>query len=308
MRGRIVRLLAARALDKVEISKSLGLPPQKRAKLRELLNEMEVAGDVARIRKDRYVIPRDADLITGNIQFHANGSAHLLSEKAGQADLFIAAEDSFTAMHGDRVVARIIMEKPDGPARGRAAGQKPKQRAARVIRILERANETIVGTLQKTRNFFYVAADDPRFVHNLYVPEPSGPVRARVGDKVVARLDSWASRHVNPEGHVIEVLGPADKPGVDMLSIIRKHNLPGPFPEEVLREARALAPEIPAAEIARREDLRGRFIITIDPDDARDFDDAIEVERTPQGWRAAIHIADVSHYVKPRSPLDREAY
>jgi ribonuclease R len=307
IRSRILGLLRNRALDKVEISKSLDLPVQQRARLRELLREMEVGGEVARIRKDRYVLPKDADLVTGNIQFHASGSAHVLGEKAGEPDLYISAENTFTAMHGDRVVARI------GTESGQAAewkadfpGKQPR-REGRVIRILERANETIVGTLQKSRNFYFVVADDPRFVHNLYVPAPTPPLSAGVGDKVVARLDSWPSRHVNPEGHIAEVLGPAGSPGVDLLSIVRKYRLPGPFPQELVREAESLLSEIDTEEFARREDLRGRFIITIDPDDARDFDDAVEVERTDSGWSVGIHIADVSHYVHPKSGLDREA-
>lgn len=306
LRSRILKLVAERPLDKVELSKQLDLPAEERGALRRLLSSMERDGALARIRKDRYVIPQEADLFTGVIQFHASGTAHVLAEKAGESDLFIAPENSWTAMHGDRVVARLVREKPsfDQPR-----GRQPRaaRQEGRVIRVLERANETIVGTLQKTRNFFFVVADDPRFVHNLYVPEPKPPLRPKVGDKVVAKLDSWPTRHVNPEGHVVEVLGAADAPGVDMLSIIRKHRLPGPFPEEVEREARALVTEIPSDEIKRREDLRGNFIFTIDPDDAKDFDDAINVERTGQGWRVGIHIADVSHYIRPKSPLDREA-
>jgi ribonuclease R len=307
IRSRILGLLRDRALNKVEISKSLDLPVHQRAKLRELLREMEVGGEVARIRKDRYVLPKDADLVTGNIQFHASGAAHVLGEKAGEPDLYISGENTFTAMHGDRVVARINMEngRPAQPKSG-FPGKQPR-REGRVIRILERANETIVGTLQKSRNFYFVVADDPRFIHNLYVPEPSPPLSAGIGDKVVAHLDTWPSRHVNPEGHIVEVLGPAGSPGVDLLSIVRKYRLPGPFPGEVLREAESLPPEIDAEELGRREDLRGRFIITIDPDDARDFDDAIEVERTDSGWIVGIHIADVSHFVRPKSALDREA-
>ncbi len=305
LRARILKLVAERPLDKVELSKSLDLPPDDRGALRNLLANMERDGELARIRKDRYVIPQEADLFTGVIQFHASGTAHVLAEKTGEGDLFIAPENTWTAMHGDRVVARMVREKPsfDQPGRQpRAARQE-----GRVIRVLERVNETIVGTLQKTRNFFFVVADDPRFVHNLYVPEPKPPLKVRIGDKVVAKLDSWETRHVNPEGHVVEVLGAADAPGVDMLSIIRKHRLPGPFPTEVEREAQALVTEIPPEELARREDLRGNFIFTIDPDDAKDFDDAINVERTGQGWRVGIHIADVSHYIRPKSPLDREA-
>ena len=307
LRSRILGLLTERALNKVEISKSLGLAVQQRGKLRELLRDMEVGGEVARIRKDRYVIPQDADLVTGAIQFHASGSAHVLGEKAGQADLFISAENTFTAMHGDRVVARLITEAASTGEWKRGRPAKSPRREGRVIRILERVNETIVGTLQRSRNFYFVVADDPRFVHNLYVPSPVPPLSAGIGDKVVAKLDAWPSRHVNPEGHVVEVLGPAGSPGVDMLSIIRKYRLPPEFPREVIHEAENLSHEIHPEEVERRVDLRDRFIVTIDPDDARDFDDAIEVESTQDGWTVGIHIADVSHYVAPKSKLDREA-
>jgi ribonuclease R len=302
LRASILRVLADRPLDKVEISKELRLPAANRARLRELLDQMEVAGDIARIRKDRYIIPKEADLFTGTIQFHATGAAHVLSERPGEPDLYISAENSYTAMHGDRVVARIATEKPVDWVPGRTP-----RREGRVIRILKRASETIVGTLQKSKNFFYLVADDPRFVHNVYLQAPLPPLYANVGDKVVAHLDAWPSRHVNPEGHIIEVLGPVGKPGVDMLSIIRKHRLPMQFPPDVLREANEVSPEVHPREAARREDLRGKFIITIDPDDAKDFDDAIDVERTADGWAVGIHIADVSHYVRQKSALDREA-
>ncbi|MEI6493062.1 MAG: VacB/RNase II family 3'-5' exoribonuclease, partial [Verrucomicrobiota bacterium] len=299
----ILRILAERPLDNAEISQSLKLDPSLRTKLLGLLRDMELAGDIARIRKDRFIIPQAADLFTGNIQFHASGTAHVLSEKTGAPDLFISPENTFTAMHGDRVVARVSVE--------RAAGRRPGAEAVhegRVIRILNRANETIVGTLQKSKNFFYLVADDPRFVHNLYLQAPVPPLQANVGDKVVAHLDSWPSRHVNPEGHIIEVLGPVGKPGVDMLSIIRKHQLPTDFPPAVLQEAGRVSPEVDLREAGKRDDLRGKFIFTIDPDDAKDFDDAIDVERTASGWKLGIHIADVSHYVRPKTTLDREAH
>ncbi len=303
LRNDILRLLAERPLDKVEISKALHLDPGLRTKLLGILRDMEIAGDLARIRKDRYIIPEAADLLTGNIQFHASGTAHVLSEKPGEPDLFISPENSFTAMHGDRVVARVSAE---GGAKRRSGRSGVPE--GRVIRILSRANETLVGTLQKSKNFFYLVADDPRFVHNLYLQAPVPPLSVNIGDKVVARLDSWPSRHVNPEGHIIEVLGPMGKPGVDMLSIIRKHQLPTDFPPAILQEAGRIPHEVDPREAARREDLRGKFIFTIDPDDAKDFDDAIDVERTPFGWKVGIHIADVSHYVRPQTPLDREAH
>jgi len=303
LRGGILRELARQPLDRAELAQRLKLQPEVAGRLPGLLREMESSGAIARIRKDRYIIPKEADLFPGRIQFHASGTAHVLAEKPGEPDLFISPENTYTAMHGDKVVARLITDQRPGRDRGAARGR----REGRVIRILERANETIVGTLQKSKSFFYVVADDPRFVHNLYVPAPQQPLVARIGDKVVAHLDAWPSRHVNPEGHIVEVLGAADAPGVDMLSIIKKHGLPLTFPQAVLDEASAVSPEVDPSEISRRLDLRANPIITIDPDDAKDFDDAIEVQRKGDGWAVSVHIADVSHYVRPRSALDREA-
>ncbi|MFZ4587980.1 MAG: ribonuclease R [Terrimicrobiaceae bacterium] len=303
LRASILREVARRPLDASALAAALDLPPAWRQKLPALLADMERSGDIARIRKDRYIVPKEADLFTGIIQFHMNGSAHVLNEKAGGRDLLVRAENTLTAMHGDRVVARIGTPPPE-PGFFRGPERQPE---GRVIRIVERANDTIVGTLQRTKNFFHVVADDPRFVHNLYVKPPAPPLSAKPGDKVVAKLEIWESRHTNPEGRITEVLGPADAPGVDMLSIIRRHRLPLEFPADVQRDAERTPPEVSAHDAASREDMRSAFVFTIDPDDARDFDDAINIERTAAGWRVGIHIADVSHYVKPGTPLDREA-
>ncbi len=300
LRDQILSLVADQPLSREELAKRLDLAPAQARKLGDSLKKMEIAGDLARVRKDRYIIPKEADLFTGEIQIHPSGAAHVLNETRGEPDLFISPENTWTAMHGDRVVARI--KEDSRPRRG-----TPARSEGRVIRILTRANETIVGTLQKTKAFFYVVADDPRFVQNLYVPAPAGNIHAKIGDKVVAKLDDWASRHVNPEGHIVEVLGRTGDPGVDILSIIRKHRLPEEFPPEVIREAEKIPAEVPAREAAQREDLRGRHIITIDPDDSKDFDDAVEVQRTKSGWSVAVHIADVSHYVRPKTKLDKEA-
>jgi ribonuclease R len=132
-------------------------------------------------------------------------------------------------------------------------------------------------------------------------------ISANAGDKVVVRLEPWESRHVNPEGEIIEVLGPGSAPGIDMLSIIRKYHLPAEFPNDVLDQAERIPEEIDSRQLDGRDDLRKEFIVTIDPDDARDFDDAIQVEKTNTGWRLGVHIADVAAYVEPGSALDREA-
>ena len=304
-----------RPLNKIDIARELGLTGTQRNALRKTLRELERAGAIARIRKNRYVLPAEADLVAGKLSIHQAGYGFLTPETPGQPDIFIAAENIGTAMHGDRVVARISRDSPDDRIKGRREG--------RVIRILERAHDTIVGTLQRSPNFYYVVPDDPRFVHDVYVrpvaavydrrgrgapkEDRRSQTAATVGDKVVVRLDAWESRHVNPEGEIIEVLGPATAPGIDLLSIIRKYHLPAEFPKDVLDQAERISEQIGARQLEGREDLRKEFIVTIDPDDARDFDDAIHVEKTKNGWQLGVHIADVAAYVEPGSALDREA-
>jgi len=301
--------------------------------VRKTLRELEHTGEIVRIRKNRYVLPSEADLITGKLSIHQAGYGFLVPEKAGEPDIFIAAENTGTAMNGDRVVARISRDIPSRRAKDRPSFAKATagrhRSEGRVIRILERARDTIVGTLQHSRNFYYVVADDPRIVHNVYVKPPSvaavydrrdqkqreetrrsqSAATARVGDKVVVRLEAWESRHVNPEGEIVEVLGAASAPGIDMLSIIRKYDLPTEFPKSVNDEANRIPKSVEQRMINGRDDLRGKFIVTIDPDDARDFDDAIDVEKIDNdgGWRLGVHIADVSAYVALGSALDREA-
>jgi ribonuclease R len=291
-----------RPADKTDIARKLRLTASERVALRKTLRGLERAGQIARIRKNRYVLPAEADLVAGKLSIHQAGYGFLTPEAAGGPDIFIAAENIGTAMHGDRVVARISPDTPHDRIKGRREG--------RVIRILERAHDTIVGTLQRSRNFYYVVPDDPRFQHDIYVHPDRGQQQkpsANVGDKVVLRLDAWESRHVNPEGEIIEVLGPASTPGIDMLSIIRKYHLPAEFPKDVLDQADQISERIDARQFEGREDLRKDFIVTIDPDDARDFDDAIQVEKTNSGWRLGVHIADVAAYVEPGRALDREA-
>lgn len=315
LRKEILALLSSRdyrPLDKIDIARKLKLAGNERVALRTVLRELEHAGQIARIRKNRYVLPAEADLVTGTLSINQAGFAFLDTEAPGQSNVFIAAENTGTGMHGDRVVVRISRDTP--PAHRKVRAGLASRRAlpdGRVIRILERARDTIVGTLQHSRNFYYVVADDPRFVHNVYVQVPSRtnlPKAPVAGDKVVVRLEPWESRHVNPEGDIIEVLGPASAPGVDLLSIIRKYDLPTEFPKNVADEVTRIPKQIEERMLEGREDLRNQFIVTVDPDDARDFDDAINVEKIDnQGWRLGVHIADVAAYVQPGNALDREA-
>ncbi len=239
LKSKILRLLASpkyQPLDKVELTKKLGLSSDDRAQLKEVLRALEQDGDIARIRKDRYVLPDTADLFTGTVTFHEKGYAFVVSGKAGEADLFITAENTWTALQGDRV------RRPDqprgfrGPARPPLPGRGRRTRGARGGSSASSSAPTTPSSARSRSpsSSIYVVADDPRFIHNIYVHPgqvmlPASAAGGRQGGHRTGRRGR--SRHVNPEGKIIEVLGPASKAGVDMLSIIRKYHLPEEFPQ-----------------------------------------------------------------------------
>jgi ribonuclease R len=310
LRQRLLNLLADpryQPLNKTDLAKRLGVSVDGRSAFRRLLIDLEKEGKIARIRKERYVLPQEADLIVGILQMNPQGFGYVLNATGdGLGDVYVSAENTSTAMHRDKVVARIIREEVPQlrPGRQRA------RRQGKVIKILERANKQIVGTLQQSKKFFYVVPDDPCLLHDIYVEldHERLPRAPRVNDKVVVRLEEWESRHLNPEGEVIEVLGPARAPGVDILGIIKKYDLPVEFPPGVLEQAEKVPLSVPSSALSHREDLRTVQVFTIDPEDARDFDDAIHIRRFGDQWEVGVHIADVSHYVAPGSALDREAF
>jgi ribonuclease R len=287
-----------------EMLQQLGWPPQRQQELQRLIRSLEQTGKITRTKGNRYILSREADLIPGTIQINRQGKGFLRPDDSTVKEIMIPESDTSTALHGDRVLVRRKV-RPRGlrPDRG------TEQETGSVIRILERKRSQIVGTLQRGRQFLYVIPDDPRIAHDIYVPEPRDVGRKpNLGDKVVVELLEWTSRNNNPEGEIIEVLGAPDEEGVDMLSVLRQYNLPLHFPKPVLAEARAIGSTVGTHELAGREDCRAHQVITIDPDDAKDFDDAICLERTAQGqWKLWVHIADVSHYVKPGTALDVEA-
>ncbi len=286
-----------------ELLHALTLPPDTQQELQQALSELEQAGGIARIKGNRYIQPREADLIPGRIRMNRQGKGFLQPDDTGLKEIMIPESATGTALHEDRVMVRRDV-RPKG-----LRAQAPELETGTVVRILERHRTQIVGTLQRGRQFLYVVPDDPRMPHDIYVPEPRDVGRpARVGDKVVVTLGEWQSRHTNPEGEVIEVLGAPDEEGVDMLSVLRQYGLALHFPANVLQEARAIGNTVSSGDLDGREDCRTHPVVTIDPDDAKDFDDAICLERTNgDQWKLWVHIADVSHYVKPGSDLDKEA-
>ena len=306
MEDQILRLLGQHGYvpaNVPELLRHLRWPPNRQQDLQRALAGLERSGRITRTKGNRYILSREADLIPGRIRINRQGKGFLQPDDTAFKEIMIPEDATGTALHEDRVLVRR-----DVRARG-LRPERPTQETGTVIRILERHRTQLVGTLQRGRQFLYVIPDDPRMPHDIYVPLPRDVGRpANVGDKVVVELREWVSRHNNPEGEIIEVLGAPDEEGVDMLSVLRQYNLPLHFPKPVLAEARVIGTQVTPAELTGREDCRQHAVITIDPDDAKDFDDAICLRRiSDDQWRLWVHIADVSHYVKPGTALDDEA-
>lgn len=274
-------------------------------------------GTLVKLKKNRVCLPRDADLITGIIRFRQSGSATLFPDNVEGAEerppYNINAEDTGVSMHGDRVVGRIHPDR----RRFRSRQKRPSQPASgntdnvRIIRILERANTTLTGTLKRSRMFHYVIPDDPRIIQDILVPDPRQSEvspRPRIDDKVIVRLSPWEQRHLNPEGIIIQVLGKTHTPGAEYKALLHQFNLNPEFPDSVRKEVTAIGTRIQAADRGNREDIRDTYTVTIDPQDAKDFDDALSLVQEKNGkYTIGIHIADVGHYVRPGTALDREA-
>lgn len=247
------------------------------------------------------------DLLEGTILFRPSGSARVVFDAVPgsppREQLHIDAADTHVALHGDRVLIKLNAQRRDRNGDDWGTGT--------VVRVVQRALTQLTGTIGNNRLQWFVVPDDPRISREIIVRDPAraglSPV-PKAGDKVVVRLDAWERRNLSPTGTVTEVLGVTHTPMAEYLAILRRYGLRPEFPPAVAAEADGFARTVVAADRVGREDFRAIPTITIDPDDAKDFDDALSVERLPNGnVRVGIHIADVSAYVKPGSPLDVEA-
>ena len=287
------------------LRKTLHLKAHQTSQLSQLLDKLEKKGEIVKIKGETYVLAQETDLVTGRIRFTRNGSAQLepFEEKDKTFPIHISFDNTNTALHNDTVVVRLDSEP--------IFRQGKKQKSGTVIKILTRARTDLVGTLQKSRQFYYVIPDDPRFPHDIYVTPilTSSKQLVPLGTKVIVKLLEWENRHINPEGEIIEILGSPQEAGIDMLSILKHYQLSTDFPKNVLEECRSLSLDLaPETWGEQRRDCRSHTVITIDPDDAKDFDDAICLMPFEKNqWKLWVHIADVSHYVKPGTALDREA-
>jgi len=265
----------------------------------ELLAALEQDGRIVLTRSATYGVPERMDLLRGRLQAHAKGFAFLIPDDRDHPDVYINANDLKGTMNGDIVLARVTSRSPSG---GRMEGE--------VVRIVKRGVLQTVGVFQSLETYGFVLPDDKRINRDIFIPRESfkGAVG---GEKVVVRIVNYPEGRAAAEGEIIEILGHKDDPGVDILSIIRKHQLPEGFPDEVMAEADSAPDSITEEEIIQqgRRDLRGLNIVTIDGEDAKDLDDAVNVERLENGnYKLGVHIADVGYYVPESSALDKEAY
>lgn len=278
-----------------DIRGRFGVCKSGRASLLKLLNQMVTSGEIVRIKGGSYGVPSKMNLVTGRLQMHPDGFGFVLPDEGGE-DVFVRAKGVSSAMHGDHVVARVEGQKPGG------------KRGGSIIRIIERAHKTLVGRFEKGTKFGYVVAEEKRILQDVYIPlgEDMG---ASDGDVVLVEITSYPVKNRSPEGLIIQVIGRPDDPEVEIQSIIIKHNISAIFPEDVLAEAGSVPDSVSDSDMGGRVDLRDMMTVTIDGETARDFDDAVSVRREPNGnIRLWVSIADVSHYVREGSILDKEAY
>lgn len=235
------------------------------------------------------------DILEGSIKFNAGGSAYLVSTDLPK-DIYINKANTGKALHLDTVKIRVIENKTnDRPFEGE------------VIEIIQRFKTEFVGVIQKTNKFTFFISDNRKILNDFFIPKDK-TLGATDGQKVIVSLTEWKDDAKNPNGEVVKILGNAGEHETEIHSILEEYGLPYDFDEEVLAEARAIPIEIPQNEIDKRRDMREVLTFTIDPKDAKDFDDAISVEWIDGELEVGIHIADVSHYLRPDTDLDKEAY
>ncbi|HJT88035.1 MAG TPA: VacB/RNase II family 3'-5' exoribonuclease, partial [Bryobacteraceae bacterium] len=314
----ISRLPHARANFK-QLVRELAAKGARREELENALARLTARGDLIELRSGHYAVTaRSREFAVGRLHMHRDGYGFLISERPIEGvtgDVFIPPDSAETAMHGDRIVVRIARIEPDGRADGE------------IVKILKRAQPTVVGEFRLTRRGQFVVPQDERIRQWIEIPEglefpTQAAPRDRIGvtapevssledlDGMIVNVEllEYPERGAGPVGRVIEILGRPDDFGVDVEIVIRKHHLPHQFPPEVVEQAEAIPNVIAARELAGRRDFRPLEIVTIDGETARDFDDAVWVDRLPHGnYALQVHIADVSHYVRPGTPIDAEA-
>ena len=297
VRGRRYRPMTAH-----DVADHFGVAHDDRPEFVELVRRLEREGELVEVKLGCLAAPDKVGLVVGKLQCHARGFGFVVParERDGE-DIYVHAEVVGQAMHGD-----IVAVQSPNPRRGGGRGRRDRGPAGRVARVVERVRKTLVGTFRRDRGVAYVEPVDARFFRDVYVPSRHFG-GARDGEKVVVEITAPPRRGLNPEGVVRKVLGDAADPRVQAMAVIEEFDLREAFPDEALREAEAAPRRVRPSDLEGRLDLRETVTFTIDPEDAKDFDDAVSIRREGDGWALGVHIADVAHYAPLDCAIDREA-
>ncbi|WP_040329861.1 ribonuclease R [Clostridium ihumii] len=279
-----------------ELAKIFGITKRDMKDFQKIIDSMVQDGQIASNESGRYGITSNMGLVTGIFQSHQKGFGFVILEE-DKPDIFIPASNVNTAMNGDKVLVKILKNENNG-----------KKCEGFIESIIDRKNKTVVGLYQDSKSFGFVVPSDNKMTKDIFIPKGKRN-GAKTGQIVVVEILKWPDENKKAEGKIIEVLGYSDERGVDILTVIRKFNLPEEFPFAVEKEAVEIDENINKDEYKRRRDLRDLKIVTIDGEDAKDLDDAVSIEVLENGnYKLGVHIADVSHYVKENSNLDKEAF
>ena len=277
-----------------EIAMVMRVPKSEYNELLRILGKLEMELKIQKNRKNQYR-PVDAVYYDGIYRKNQKGFGFVKIEDQ-EDEIYISKENSLNALNGDRVLIEIIEEK-----------NKVKKAEGKVVKILKHEKDTIVGRFENNKSFGFVVPDDKNFGTDIFISKKNFG-KARNNHKVLVKIIKYPEKGKKAEGKILEVLGNVNEAGVDMLSLIKEHNLPSTFPEPVVEEAKKCGNQINEKDIVNRRDLREEIIFTIDGEDAKDLDDAVRVTKLKNGnYKLDVHIADVSYYVRPNSLLDQEA-
>ncbi len=278
-----------------ELMHLLKTSKSNQGELKRRLRKRVKKGEIVRVGGNRYGLPEKMDLVIGRFKGHREGYGFVIPDDPGESDIYIGAKHLNEAMHGDRVGVRIEERKADG------------KREGRIIRVLEHARKQLVGRYEEAPNYGFVVPSDNRIVHDVLIsPEHRGV--AKPNDIVLTEIIKYPTKRRNPEGKILQVLGDAETTGIDTEIVIHSYALTDRFPKEVIEAAKQVEEGLSPEVIQQRIDLRALPTVTIDGEDARDFDDAVSIEKTEDGIRLWVHIADVAHFVPEGGALDVEAF
>ena len=286
-----------------QLSAALGISDKASKMLvKEILTGLETEGSIVETNRGKFKLSPSymgsgvvKNIITGIVDMKQTGKAYILTEELGE-DIFIAANNTNRALDGDKVKVRLFPKR------------KGRKTEGQIIEILERKRIHFVGVVELSGKYAFLIPDDSNVPIDIYIPA-SGLKNAKNGEKAIAKITDWPAHARNPFGEITEVLGKPGEHDVEMKSILVDAGFPVSFPGHVVREAQQIAGEIASKDLKARRDFRGVFTCTVDPEDAKDFDDALSLKKLDNGnWEVGIHIADVSYYVKEGTSIDEEAF